>query len=195
MKDIPSTINEGLIFDGMLFASPGDRCRYIGTTGNKHREQRWREQNPDKWIRLEDIPQSAAAEDVKAAEAPSSSAPSPDARGEPKDQDTDGSTEMPASTSPAEHVESTVASATAALAPSEIAKNAIAIGGHPHVSTPRLASILGISERCSAALAGGSDRHDRQLAERRRVRVTLSSRRDPGPIATTGSWPNGGGCG
>ena len=30
----------------------------------------------------------------------------------------------------------------------------------------------------SAALAGGSDRHDRQQAERRRVRVTLSSRRD-----------------
>jgi hypothetical protein len=54
---------------------------------------------------------------------------------------------MPASTSPAEHVESTVASATAALAPSEIAKNAIAIGGHPHVSSPRLASMLGISER------------------------------------------------
>jgi hypothetical protein len=147
MKDIPSTINEGLIFDGMLFASPGDRCRYIGTTGNKHREQRWREQNPDKWMRLEDIPQSAAAEDVKGAEAPSSSAPSPDARGEPKDQDTDGSTEMPANTSPAEQVESTAASATAALAPSEIAKNAIAIDGHPHVSTARLASMLGISER------------------------------------------------
>src|SRR5690349_798225 len=28
------------------------------------------------------------------------------------------------------------------------------------------------------APAGGSDRHDRELAERRRVRVTLSSRRD-----------------
>ena len=30
----------------------------------------------------------------------------------------------------------------------------------------------------SAAPAGGSDRHDRELAERRRVQVTLSSRRD-----------------
>src|SRR5690242_21334135 len=28
------------------------------------------------------------------------------------------------------------------------------------------------------APAGGSDRHDRELADRRRVRVTLSSRRD-----------------
>jgi predicted DNA-binding transcriptional regulator AlpA len=157
MKDIPRTINEGLIFDGMLFASPGDRCRYIGTTGNKHRERRWREQNPDKWIRIEDIPQSVAAEDVKAAEAPSASAPSPDARGEPKDQDTDGSTEMPASASPAEHVESAMASATAALSSSEIAKNEIAICGHPHVSNPRLASMLGISERTLSRLLRNGD--------------------------------------
>jgi hypothetical protein len=46
---------------------------------------------------------------------------------------------------------------TATLSPSEIAKNEIAIGGHPHVSNPRLASMLGISERTlSRLLANGN---------------------------------------
>jgi hypothetical protein len=46
---------------------------------------------------------------------------------------------------------------TATLSPSEIAKNAISIGGHPHVSTMRLASMLGVSERTlSRLLAKGN---------------------------------------
>jgi hypothetical protein len=159
--NIPTTINKNHIFDGILFASNLDRNRYIGTVTKAR--PRWLRDNPDKWTYLPEIPQTAAPPlkletDVSPAEAPSVSTPFPDARSEPKDQDTDGSAEMPATASPpAEHVVSTVTSATAALSPSEIAKNAISIGGHPHVSTMRLASMLGVSERTlSRLLAKGN---------------------------------------
>jgi len=121
MNDNPSTINHGLIFDGFLFASYHDRSSYIGTE-TKDRP-RWLKQNPDTWIRLKDISQTAAPParcetDVGAAEAPSASAPFPDARGERKGEDTDGSAETPMSTSaPSEHGVTTLASATAALSP------------------------------------------------------------------------------
>jgi hypothetical protein len=159
MKDNLNTINERCVADGYLFATPTDRYHYVGQWSWE--KAQWLKQNPDKWRRREDSPQTAAPKcgtDVSAAEPPSASAPPPDARGEPKDQDTDGSAEMPATASPpAEHVKSTVASATAALSPSEIAKNAISIGGHPHVSTTRLASMLGVSERTlSRLLANGN---------------------------------------
>jgi|SRR5271157_5489165 len=155
MKDIPSTINKGLIFDGMLFASPRDRCLYIGITGNKYRERRWLEQNRDKWILLKNVPQTTAPEcemDVRAAGDSSVSEPS-----ERKDEGIDGSAETSAIASPlAEHVGSTVASATAALSLSEIGKNKIAIDGNECVSTLCFASMLGVSERTlSLLLANG----------------------------------------
>src|SRR5262245_23638923 len=117
----PSTINHGLIFDGFLFASYHDRSSYIGTE-TKDRP-RWLKQNPDTWIRLKDIPQTAAPPvrcetDVGAAEAPSASTAFPDARGERKDEGINRAAETPMSTSAlSEHGVTTLASATAALSP------------------------------------------------------------------------------
>ena len=48
MKDNSSTINAGLIFDGILFATYLDRGRYIGT-GTKNRA-RWLEKNAGKVV-------------------------------------------------------------------------------------------------------------------------------------------------
>jgi hypothetical protein len=71
---------------------------------------------------------------------------------------THGSAETSASASPpAEHERSTVASATAALSPSEIAKDKIAIGGDLYVSFAYLASMLGISERTLARRTANSN--------------------------------------
>jgi hypothetical protein len=152
MKDIPTTIKEGLTFEGKLFAAPLYRGRYIGTE-RRHRP-RWLEQNRDKWIHLEDIPQTTTPEsqtNVRAAEAPSASPPFPDAGGERKDQDGSAAT-PPRASPPAEQ-----SSACAALSLSEIAKTKIAIEGDVHVSTPCLASMLGVSERTlSRLLANGN---------------------------------------
>jgi DNA-binding transcriptional regulator YiaG len=158
MKDIPTTINKGRIFEGILFASNLDRNRYVGTVTKAR--PRWLQDNPDKWTHLPDIPQTAAPPlkpetDVSATEA---TMPFPDSRSERNDEDTSGSVKTPASaSSPAEHMPSTVAPATAALSPSEIAKTKIAIEGDVHVSTPCFASMLGVSERTlSRLLANGN---------------------------------------
>jgi hypothetical protein len=54
MKENPSTVDNTLVFDGILFASHRDRCRYIGTE-TKYRA-RWLEQNPGRWRPLQDTP-------------------------------------------------------------------------------------------------------------------------------------------
>jgi hypothetical protein len=54
MKENPSTIDNTRVFDGILFASHHDRCRYIGTE-TKFRAG-WLEQNPGRWRRLQDPP-------------------------------------------------------------------------------------------------------------------------------------------
>jgi hypothetical protein len=53
MKTESGKINEGLVFDGRLFATPNARGRYIGTE-TRHRPQ-WLKDNPDKWTSLRDI--------------------------------------------------------------------------------------------------------------------------------------------
>jgi hypothetical protein len=57
MNDEQMTINQGLIFDGMVFASMRDRNRYASTE-TKLKPQ-WLQQSPGKWIRLNDIVQPA----------------------------------------------------------------------------------------------------------------------------------------
>jgi hypothetical protein len=60
MNDKPTamTINQALVFDGMVFASMRDRNRYAST--ETRFKPLWLQQNPDRWMRLQDIPQPAA---------------------------------------------------------------------------------------------------------------------------------------
>jgi len=51
-------IDKSLIFDGFLFATPLDRCRYIGTW-IRDRPQ-WLKDNMGKWQYLRDVQQEAA---------------------------------------------------------------------------------------------------------------------------------------
>ena len=57
MSDEPMTINQGLILDGIVFASFRDRGRYAST--ETRFKPGWLQQNPGKWIRLKDILQPA----------------------------------------------------------------------------------------------------------------------------------------
>ena len=47
MKTAPVKINQGLLFDGLLFATPNARGRYIATV--TARRPQWLKDNPDKW--------------------------------------------------------------------------------------------------------------------------------------------------
>ena len=59
MNDNLSTIVQGRVFDGILFATHRDRALYIGKLV-RNRPQ-WLNQNPDKWRRIEDIQREAAS--------------------------------------------------------------------------------------------------------------------------------------
>ena len=48
-------IDYSLVYDGLQFATHGDRCRYIGMSGAQ--QSRWREQNKDGFQRIEDVQQ------------------------------------------------------------------------------------------------------------------------------------------
>jgi hypothetical protein len=48
-------IDHSLVYDGLLFATHRDRCRYIGKSGAE--KARWREQNKGKFQRIEDVQQ------------------------------------------------------------------------------------------------------------------------------------------
>jgi len=45
-------------FDGYVFATPGERCRYIGMSLRD--QQRWLREHPDRWRRIKDVQQEAA---------------------------------------------------------------------------------------------------------------------------------------
>jgi hypothetical protein len=142
MKDHSSTINAGLIFDGILFDTPLDRGRYIGT-GTKY-QGRWLEQNAGKWWRLQDVLESAGPPVKHEAEVRPFAT---DASASPSCSEDPDASETPALVSLPDDRRTTAAPIGAALSPSQIAKNEIAIEGRLYVSAARLASMLGISER------------------------------------------------
>jgi hypothetical protein len=154
MKDNFSTINAGRIFVDMLFDTPLDRGRYIRTE-TKYRA-RWLEQNAGKWWRLEDV--LGAAPPVKhEAEVPPVAT---DASASPACSEDPDAFETPAFVSLPDDRRTTAAPIAAALSPSKIAKNEIAIEGRLYVSAARLASMLGISERTlSRRCANGNGPH------------------------------------
>jgi hypothetical protein len=45
--------------DGLQFATPGDRCRYLGKASWE--KPQWLKDNPDKWRRIEDVQREAAS--------------------------------------------------------------------------------------------------------------------------------------
>jgi len=161
MNDSLNTIVEGRVCEGILFATPRDRGLYIGTLIRNR--QQWLKENAGRWRYIKDIQREAAsvAASVKsevnvvaASSGPNGQMSSHDARKDGNAEDTDGSVDTIARGSPPAEQ----ASATTALSLSEIAKNEIAIDGHMHVSTQRLASMLGISERTLSRLLRNGDR-------------------------------------
>jgi predicted DNA-binding transcriptional regulator AlpA len=161
MNDNLITIVEGRVCDGILFATHRDRLLYIRTLV-RNRPQ-WLKDNPEAWRRIEDIQREAASvaasvksevKVVAASSGPNGQMSSHDVGKDGNAEDTDGSADTVARGSPPAEQ----ASATTALSLSEIAKNEIAIDGHMHVSTQRLASMLGISERTLSRLLRNGDR-------------------------------------
>jgi predicted DNA-binding transcriptional regulator AlpA len=159
MHDNLSTIVEGRVCEGILFATPRDRALYIGTLV-RNRPQ-WLKQNAGRWRRIEDIQREAASLAapvesefiVAASSGPNGQMSSHNVRKGDNAEDTDSATDTIATTSPSAEQDS----ASAALALSEIAKDEIAIGSHVLVSTRRLTSILDVSERTlSRLLADGN---------------------------------------
>ena len=131
MKDNSSTINAGLIFDGILFATYLDRGRYIGT-GTKNRA-RWLEKNTGKWWRLQDVLESAAPPVKHDAEVRPVAT---DASTSPACSEAPDASETPARVSLPDDRRTTAAPVAGALSPSQIAKNEIAIGD-VYMSAPR----------------------------------------------------------
>jgi AraC-like DNA-binding protein len=160
MNDSLNTIVEGRVCEGILFATPRDRGLYIGTLIRNR--QRWLKENAGRWRYIKDIQREAASRAsaetevnvVAAASGPNSQTSSYDLGKDGNAEETDSSADAIARGSPPAEQ----ASATTALSLSEIAKNEIAIDGHVHVSTQRLASMLGISERTLSRLLRNGDR-------------------------------------
>jgi hypothetical protein len=50
-------IDENLVVDGLIFATPGDRCRYLGTSNRE--KPRWLEQNKGRYRRLDNVLQES----------------------------------------------------------------------------------------------------------------------------------------
>ncbi len=78
-------IDQGLVFDEFLFATPLDRCRYIGTLV-RYRSQ-WLKDHPDVWRPVRGVEQEAASLRCRlegpveaVAAGPSSHTSSPDVR-------------------------------------------------------------------------------------------------------------------
>src|SRR5712691_6977645 len=101
MKAKLVVIDQGLVFDGFLFATHLDRCRYIGTPV-RNRPQ-WLKNNPGAWRRIADVQQEADSlrrrvECVGPVEAvaagPSSHTSSPDLRND--GEQNAGSVDVPA---------------------------------------------------------------------------------------------------
>ena len=127
MRDIPSYINAGLIFDGILFDTYLDRARYIRAEGQR---RRWLEQNPGKWRRLNDVLHPAVppmSQDSERARTPASVSAAGDG----------GSGASKAQARPTMVV----------VRLPNLQKNQIEIAGHLYVCGRYLASMLGISER------------------------------------------------
>jgi hypothetical protein len=53
------SLDKSRIYDGLVFATPGERCRYIGTWV-RDRPQ-WLKKNVGRWRRIEDVQQEAAS--------------------------------------------------------------------------------------------------------------------------------------
>jgi hypothetical protein len=94
MEDNLSTINNGRIFDGILFATHRDRALYIRTLV-RDRPQ-WLKDNPDSWRSIEDVQREAAqpaapvesdVNVVAASSAPNGQMSSHDARKDGDDED------------------------------------------------------------------------------------------------------------
>jgi hypothetical protein len=159
----PSTwvIERGRICDGILFATHRDRALYIGTiTG---RRQKWLEDHPGVWIRLEDLKQDRAS--------PPNGVEIPSVAGTVTPVRTcDGSaTEPPIGATDPGHPQATDFSETGLAQPALPVQlsstlpgatalhvdDVITIGSRQCVTAPGLASMLKVSRRTLSRLCAG----------------------------------------
>jgi hypothetical protein len=135
------------VADGFLFATHGDRCSYLGTSSCY--KPQWLKQNAGRFVRIEDIQREAASPAargesevnvVAASSGPNHQMSSLGVRKDGGEESNVALVDNPAGDSSPPYQPTS-------LPPSEIAKDTIAIGDDEYVSAPRLASMLGISER------------------------------------------------
>jgi hypothetical protein len=154
MEPKPGVIDQSRVFEGKLFATPLDRCRYIGTSSWKRPQ--WLKDHPDVWRFVQDVEQEAASlgHHVKSegpveavAAEPSPHMSSPDVRNDGRDADNAGSVEIPAGEpSPPQQPQLAMTlpvTDAAASAPDD----EVALGPRRYVSAELAASLLGISRR------------------------------------------------
>jgi hypothetical protein len=146
-------IDPGLVFENLLFTTPLDRCRYIGTLV-RDRPQ-WLKDHPGAWRPLEDVLREAASWKRRVegpvetiATGPSSQIPS-DIRKDDKNVVAAASVEIPPGDPSSPHPPTLTKEASkTASAPSESDFEAeIQIGTRRHVSADRLAAMWDISRR------------------------------------------------
>jgi hypothetical protein len=162
METKPGVIDQGLVFDGLLFATHRDRALYIRES--RRDRPRWLNEHPDVWIRIQDIEQETSSPrrrlesdtPVEATAAvPSPHMSSPDVRNDRKDADNAGSFEVPAGEPPPPQQPPLAMTRPVTDAAASVPGDEIATDGRGYVSAERAASILGISlrtlsRRCAA---------------------------------------------
>jgi hypothetical protein len=149
----PPMIDPGLVFENLLFATPFDRCRYIGTLV-RDRPQ-WLKDHPGAWRPLEDVLREAAAWKRRVegpvetiATGPSSQIPS-DIRKDDENVDGAASVEIPPGDPSSPHPPTLTKKASKTPPPPSRSdfEDEIAIGPRRYVSADRLAAMWDISRR------------------------------------------------
>jgi hypothetical protein len=154
MKTKPSVVDQGLVFDGLLFNTHRDRGLYIRES--RRDRPRWLKEHPDVWKRLQDIEKETSSPprrvesdtSVEATAAgPGPHMSSSDVLKDGKDADNAGSVDIPAGEpSPAQQPPLAMTRPVTDAAPSAPGDE-IAIGPRRYVSAKRAASMLVISRR------------------------------------------------
>jgi hypothetical protein len=140
-------INQGLIFDGMLFKTRIARGRYIGLI--RALRPQWLKGNPREWVKITDAQKAAPPVPENKVSQEPDALPS-------YQPERNRSCSNDGCSASFTGVEGTDRGAQATADPSQIAKAESYIAGRSYVSAKRLTELLGVSERTlSRWCAGG----------------------------------------
>jgi hypothetical protein len=154
MKTKPSVVDQGLVFDGLLFNTHRDRGLYIRES--RRDRPRWLKEHPDVWKRLQDIEEETSSSPRRVesdtpieatAAGPSPHMSSSDVRKDGQAADNAGSVEVPAGEPPPPQELLLAMTRPETDAAASVPGDEIAIDGRGYVSADRAAYMLGISRR------------------------------------------------